>query len=75
MKENNKGKLTSIDKTYKGRMFAYNALWSVLKKGGLLKSDDIADNFAFRDFARNKIKIPWVILREDKFNFVGILIK
>lgn len=38
------------DKSYAGRMFAYPILWRALRPGGVFISDDISDNFAFRDF-------------------------
>ncbi|HEY1605329.1 MAG TPA: class I SAM-dependent methyltransferase [Allosphingosinicella sp.] len=38
------------DKSYDGRMFAYPILWDALRPGGVFISDDIQDNFAFRDF-------------------------
>ena len=38
------------DKSYPGRMFAFPLLWRALRPGGLFISDDISDNFAFRDF-------------------------
>jgi hypothetical protein len=31
-------------------MFAYPLLWEALRPGGFFISDDISDNFAFRDF-------------------------
>jgi predicted O-methyltransferase YrrM len=45
------------DKSYPGRMYAYPRLWAALRPGGLFISDDIQDNFGFRDFcARNSIE-------------------
>lgn len=38
------------DKSYVGRQYAYPLLWDALRPGGLFISDDIQDNFAFRDF-------------------------
>ena len=38
------------DKSYAGRMYAYPLLWNALRPGGVFISDDIQDNFAFRDF-------------------------
>ena len=44
------------DKSYQGRMYAYPRLWAALRPGGLFISDDIQDNFGFRDYcARNSI--------------------
>lgn len=39
------------DKSYHGRAATYQRLWPHLRQGGILLSDDIADNTAFRDFA------------------------
>jgi len=66
------------DKSYRGRMWAYPKLWQSLKPGGIFISDDIGDNFAFRDFALKIKKKPIVIASEADKNvskFVGILIK
>lgn len=38
------------DKSYQGRAFGYAALWGALRPNGIFISDDIQDNFAFRDF-------------------------
>jgi predicted O-methyltransferase YrrM len=62
------------DKTYEGRMFAYSLLYRHLSKGGVLMSDDIDDNCAFRDFAREEGLQPFVIRRPDD-RFAGILQK
>ncbi|MCZ7550014.1 MAG: class I SAM-dependent methyltransferase [Anaerolineales bacterium] len=40
------------DKTYEGRIWAYQRLWKALRLGGYLISDDISDNLAFRDFGQ-----------------------
>ena len=61
------------DKTYIGRMWAYPRLWKALKKGGLLISDDIEDNIAFRDFSQELKLEPFVIKTGEKY--VGILQK
>ncbi len=63
------------DKSYKGRMFAYDLLWNKLRKGGILVSDDIGDNFAFRDFALKVDTYPWVFKRESGCNYMGVLVK
>lgn len=52
------------DKSYPGRRFAYPLLWSALRPGGLLISDDISDNFAFRDFF-DRLGQPYVVIRGD----------
>jgi predicted O-methyltransferase YrrM len=55
------------DKSYPGRMYAYPLLWDALLPGGLFISDDIQDNFAFRDFCDRR-RIPFQIVRNgDKF--------
>ena len=61
------------DKSYEGRMWAYSLLWKALKKGGLLISDDIGDNVAFRDFADTVAVDPTVVVFENKYS--GVLIK
>mgnify|MGYP000920279659 CR=1 FL=1 len=38
------------DKSYSGRLWAYPILWEALRPGGLLISDDVQDNEAFRHF-------------------------
>jgi predicted O-methyltransferase YrrM len=38
------------DKSYPGRAYAYPRLWNALRPGGLFISDDVQDNFGFRDF-------------------------
>ncbi len=61
------------DKSYTGRMFAYPLLWQALRTGGIFVSDDISDNYAFRDFCQ-KIKRDPVIAAADK-RYVGIIVK
>ena len=58
------------DKSYQGRMYAYPLLWKALVPGGLLISDDVQDNFAFRDFCvRNRVGFH--IIRSGN-KFVGL---
>ena len=38
------------DKSYYGRRWAYPKLWEALKTGGIFISDDIQDNWAFKEF-------------------------
>ena len=38
------------DKSYKGRMQSYGRIWQGLRSGGILISDDIGDNLAWKDF-------------------------
>jgi predicted O-methyltransferase YrrM len=58
------------DKSYPGRMFAYPLLWDALRPGGLFISDDIQDNFAFRDFFEQR-GISFGVTESDG-KFVGI---
>lgn len=61
------------DKSYAGRMYAYPLLWAALRSGGLFVSDDIQDNFGFRDFAQRLGLTPHITESDGKF--VGILRK
>ncbi len=61
------------DKSYQGRIFAYNKIWKYLKKKGIFLSDDISDNMAFFDFCNLKKKKPFVIKYKKKF--LGLIIK
>lgn len=62
------------DKSYAGRMFAYPRLWASLRSNGVLMSDDIEDNFAFRDFA-SSVERKAAVLEKKPGNYAGILIK
>jgi predicted O-methyltransferase YrrM len=62
------------DKSYAGRMFAYPKLWAALRNGGVLMSDDVEDNLAFRDFALSINRKPW-ILQKKPGNYAGALVK
>lgn len=61
------------DKSYPGRMYAYSLMWEALRPGGLLISDDIQDNFGFRDFAGN-LRLPFAVTESDG-KFVGLMRK
>lgn len=74
------------DKSYEGRLWGYDRLWNALRPGGLLISDDISDNGAFRDFCARQGQTPIVVRTEalpgfarvssredDRDKFVGIL--
>lgn len=65
------------DKSAEGRAFAYKRLWSSLRPGGVLVSDDVGDNFAFRDFAAEVSKVPWIIPkgRGEQAEYIGLLVK
>lgn len=61
------------DKSYPGRQYAYPRLWKALRPGGLFISDDIQDNFAFRDFcAENGLDFQ---VTESAGKFVGLVRK
>lgn len=61
------------DKSYQGRMFAYNKIWNRLKNKSVFLSDDISDNMAFFDFCELKKKKPFVIKFKNKF--LGLIVK
>lgn len=61
------------DKTYAGRMYGYPLLWRALVAGGVFISDDIQDNFGFRDFAARLGLTPAVVESDGKY--VGLLRK
>lgn len=61
------------DKTYYGRLWSYNLIFNNLKNKGMLISDDINDNEAFIDFAKNRNKKIYVI--KGVKNYVGVIIK
>ena len=68
------------DKYYGGRMWAYPKLWKLLREGGILISDDIENNLAFKDFSKSISKIPLIIKlpnanKSYKFQYIGVLIK
>lgn len=58
------------DKSYAGRMYAFPLLWTALRSGGLFISDDIQDNFGFRDFCASE-NVEFAITESDD-KFVGI---
>lgn len=61
------------DKTYDGRMWAYDLLWSKLRKGGIFMSDDIGDNAAFMDFCKKNSFDQHIVEFDGKY--AGIIIK
>jgi len=61
------------DKTYDGRMWAYQLLWDKLRKGGVFMSDDVGDNAAFKDYCEQNNHKPHIIEFDGKF--AGIIIK
>ncbi len=58
------------DKSYYGRSYAYPLLWDSLKEDGIFISDDIQDNFAFKDFVESKNLVYAVT--EYKGKYIGI---
>ena len=61
------------DKSYEGRMWAYALLWKSLRPGGILISDDIGDNVAFREFSDMVAVAPVIVQGTRKY--VGVLAK
>lgn len=61
------------DKSSQGRRYAYPLLWDALRPGGIFISDDIQDNFAFRDFMAEKA-VPFAVT-ESEGKFIGIACK
>lgn len=61
------------DKSYNGRMWAYEELYAHLREGGVFISDDIGDNSAFQDFCENKGIEATIIEYEKKY--IGVFIK
>lgn len=61
------------DKSYNGRVWAYNELYKHLKEGGVFISDDIGDNSAYQDFCeKNNIETTIV---EYEGKYIGVFIK
>lgn len=58
------------DKSYWGRQYAYPLLWDALRPGGIFISDDIQDNFAFKEFVEQK-RVPFATVRSGG-KYVGI---
>ena len=61
------------DKSPQGRLFGYGTMWQWLRTGGVLVSDDIGDNLAFKSFAEKVCRTPIVVRWNHKYQ--GILIK
>lgn len=61
------------DKSYNGRLWAYNQLYSKLRKGGVFISDDIGDNSAYQDFCEENNIETTVVEFDGKF--VGVFVK
>ena len=61
------------DKSPAGRSFAYALIWRALRPGGLLVSDDVGDNLAFRDFCMEFQLQPIIVKQAGKYQ--GIVVK
>lgn len=61
------------DKSYAGRRYGYALMWNALRPGGILISDDIEDNLAFRDLVA-RLKVPFAVI-ECQGKYVGIVRK
>lgn len=61
------------DKSYNGRMWAYEELYKHLRKGGIFISDDIGDNSAYQDFCK-KNDINTVVV-EFEGKYIGMFVK
>jgi predicted O-methyltransferase YrrM len=58
------------DKSWYGRQFGYRLMWDALVPGGIFISDDIQDNFAFKEFVEAR-QLAFAVT-EYKGKFVGI---
>lgn len=65
------------DKSYDGRMWAYRLLWSALRPGGIMISDDIDDNLGFFHFCGEVEALPVVVKvpASKGPKFIGIIHK
>jgi len=63
------------DKTYHGRLFGYDIIWTMLEPGGILISDDIVDNHAFKDFCAMNDLDPLVIWDQAHEKYEGLVVK
>lgn len=61
------------DKSYNGRMWAYNILWDKVREGGIFMSDDIADNSAFMDYCMKNNHQPIIVEFDGKY--AGLILK
>lgn len=61
--------LHDSEHTYEAMMFEFETVWSSLRDGGILLSDDIHWNKAFQDFAKSKH-----LTRLTKFDGLGAII-
>ncbi|SVD16067.1 uncharacterized protein METZ01_LOCUS368921, partial [marine metagenome] len=65
------------DKTYEGKQWAFPKIWKALRSGGILASDDVSDNLAFKHFSDDVKVKPTVIKTFDTkvVKHVGVLVK
>ncbi len=61
------------DKSVRGRLWTYPLLWEALRPGGVLISDDIGDNLAWRAFC-DRVNQPSIVIDRGS-KFVGVLVK
>jgi predicted O-methyltransferase YrrM len=61
------------DKSYNGRMWAYNLLWDKVRKGGIFMSDDIGDNAAFMDYCILNKRESIIVEFDGKY--AGLILK
>lgn len=61
------------DKSYYGRKWGHRVLWNALRPGGIFISDDIQDNFAFKELVDER-EVDFFVL-ESQGKYVGICIK
>ena len=61
------------DKSVSGRLYGYSTIWQFLRHGGILVSDDVGDNLAFKEFAQMVGRPPVVVEHDGKHQ--GILVK
>lgn len=65
------------DKFYEGKLWAYPQLWQALRPGGIFISDDVNDDFAFRDFCNSIQQEPLIVKTpiQSGAKYVGVLTK
>ena len=66
--------LHDADHTYPSQMHEYRTVWPHLRAGGVLVSDDVA-NEAFLDFAADVGARPYLVGRPESANALGLLRK
>lgn len=61
------------DKSYNGRLWAYDVLWNKLETNGYFISHEIAENAGFMDWVKKNNLIPIIIELEGKY--IGVIKK